>query len=123
MATGRKNYNRIEINGSRGTLVWCFEYLNYLDFYSLADSSSQQGFRRIMATEGEHPYVGAWWPPGHMLGYEHGFVHAAYDLAQCIAQDKPCVPDFRDGAQCVAVLEAVSESAESRGWQAVEMVE
>jgi len=123
MAPGRKNYNRIEINGSKGTLVWCFEHLNYLDFYSTDDPGAKQGFRRIMATEGDHPYVAAWWPPGHMLGYEHGFAHAVHDLTQAIASDQPCVPDFRDGAQCVAVLEAVSHSAESRGWTDVEMIE
>lgn len=123
MATGRKNFNRIEINGSRGTLVWNFEDLNYLDYYSLDDAGPQQGFRRIMATEGAHPYVAAWWPPGHMLGYEHGFTHAVYDLVQCIAKNEPCVPDFRDGAQCVAVLEAVTNSVNSGKWQSVEIIE
>jgi predicted dehydrogenase len=123
MAPGRKNYNCIEVNGSRGSLVWCFEHLNYLDFYSLDDPGARQGFRRIMATEGDHPYVAAWWPPGHMLGYEHGFAHAAYDLVQSIAHERPCVPDFRDGAQCVAVLEAVSQSVANHGWVNVEQIE
>lgn len=123
MAPGRKNYNRIEINGSKGTLVWCFENLNYLEYYSTSEPGAQQGFRRIMATEGEHPYVAAWWPPGHMLGYEHGFTHAVHDLTQSIANDQPCVPDFRDGAQCVAVLEAVSTSTDTGTWTDVEMVD
>ncbi|MCG8448976.1 MAG: Gfo/Idh/MocA family oxidoreductase [Pirellulales bacterium] len=122
LAPGRKNYNRFEINGSRGSLVWCFERLNELDFYSAADPGKAQGFRTIIATEGDHPYAGSWWPPGHMLGYDHGFVNAAYDLVQCIASDQPCVPDFQDGAQCVAVLEAVDQSIETGSWARVEMI-
>lgn len=123
LAPGRKNYNRIEINGSHGSIAWCFEDLNYLDFYSATDTTAPQGFRRIMATEGDHPYVGNWWPPGHMLGYDHTFTHAAYELTQAIAQDHRCRPDFRDGAQCVAVLEAVDNSVASGSWAAVEMID
>ncbi len=123
MAPGRKNFNRFEINGSKGSLVWCFEDLNYLDYYSTTDPSAQQGFRRIIATEGSHPYAGNWWPPGHMLGYDHGFTNAASDLVQDIAVDRRCVPDFRDGAQCVAVLEAVTKSVQSGAWAKVERVE
>ncbi|HMO87095.1 MAG TPA: Gfo/Idh/MocA family oxidoreductase, partial [Lacipirellulaceae bacterium] len=77
MAPGRKNFNRFEINGAKGTLVWCFEDLNFLDYYSTEDPADRRGFRRIIATEGVHPYAGNWWPPGHMLGYDHGFVNAA----------------------------------------------
>lgn len=123
LAPGRKNHNRFEINGSKGTLVWCFEDLNMLEFYSTSDPGTQQGFRRIMATEGEHPYAGNWWPPGHMLGYEHSFTHAAFDLTQSIANDQPCAPDFQDGAQCVAVLEAVMNSQASNSWANVEIIE
>ena len=123
LAPGRKNHNRFEINGSKGSLVWCFEDLNMLEFYSTSDPSTQQGFRRIMATEGDHPYAGNWWPPGHMLGYEHSFTHAAYDLTQSIAGDRPCTPDFQDGAQCVAVLEAVDQSQASKSWTNVEIID
>ena len=123
LAPGRKNHNRFEINGSKGSLVWCFEDLNMLEFYSTTDPGTQQGFRRIMATEGDHPYAGNWWPPGHMLGYEHSFTHAAYDLTQSIASDQPCTPDFQDGAQCVAVLEAVDQSQASKSWTNVEIIE
>ena len=123
LAPGRKNYNRFEINGSKGSLVWCFEDLNVLEFYSTTDPSTQQGFRKIIATEGDHPYVSAWWPPGHMLGYEHGFCNAVYDLTQSIANDQPCTPDFLDGVKCVAVLEAVEQSDSSGGWTQVETIE
>ena len=123
MAPGRKNFNRLEINGSKGTLAWCFERLNELEYYSTTDASTASGFRTILATEGEHAYVGNWWPPGHMLGYDHTFTNAVSDLVQDIALDRPCQPDFRDGAQCVAVLEAVENSADSGGWATVETVE
>jgi predicted dehydrogenase len=123
MAPGRKNYNRFEVSGSRGSLVWNFEDMNVLEYYSKDEPSSRQGFKRIMATEGDHPYVAAWWPPGHVLGYEHGFVHGVYDLLQAIANGTDVAPDFRDGAQCVAVLEAVEKSVAAGSWQTVETVE
>jgi predicted dehydrogenase len=123
MAPGRKNYNRFEINGSKGSLAWCFEDLNYLDFYSTQDPSDRQGFRRIIATEGTHPYAGNWWPPGHMLGYDHGFVNAAADLVNAIANDKQPSPCFGAGAKCVAVLEAVDDSITTGKWATVEKIE
>jgi predicted dehydrogenase len=123
MAPGRKNYNRFEINGAKGSLAWCFEDLNYLDYYSTDDPEDRRGFRRIIATEGVHPYAGNWWPPGHMLGYDHGFINAAADLVTCIAEDKNCSPCFGAGAKCVAVLEAVDKSIESGKWQVVEKIE
>ena len=123
LAPGRKNFNRFEINGAKGSLVWCFEDLNYLDYYSTDDPEDRRGFRRIIATEGVHPYAGNWWPPGHMLGYDHGFVNAAADLVQCIAERQELQPLLRAGAQCVAVLEAVDKSIESGKWATVEMIE
>jgi len=122
-APGRKNYNRFEVNGSRGSLVFNFEEMNVLEFYSCADPPGRQGFRRIMATEGVHPYVAAWWPPGHILGYEHTFVHAVYELMNAINKKPTIMADFRDGAQCVAVLNAVEKSVDQRAWAKVETVE
>jgi predicted dehydrogenase len=123
MAPGRKNYNRFELNGSKGTLVWCFEDLNYLDYYSTEDPEDRRGFRRIIATEGAHPYAGNWWPPGHMLGYDHSFVNAAADLVNIITKDTSFNPCFKDGAQCVAVLEAVDSSIKNGKWTQVEKIE
>ena len=79
-ATGRKNAIRIEVNGSHGSLAFDFEDMNVLEFYDAADDAEIAGFRRILVTEPVHPYVGAWWPPGHGLGYEHGFTHQVVDL-------------------------------------------
>lgn len=122
MAPGRKNHNSIEINGTKGSIAWNFEDMNALKYYSTDDPTDQQGFRTILATESNHPYVAAWWPPGHILGYEHGFVNGVYDLCQAVASKGEVSPDFQDGAQCVAVLEAVMNSAEQNSWQPVEIV-
>ena len=113
LAPGRKYFNRFEVNGSKGSLVWCFEQLNELQFYSTGDPGTASGFRTIIATEGDHPYAGSWWPPGHMLGYDHGFANVASDLVQDIALERPCQPDFADGVRCAAVLDAVDKSMES----------
>jgi predicted dehydrogenase len=124
MAPGRKNFNRVEVNGSKGSLVWNFEDMNVLEYYNCGDPANQQGFRRIMATDGVHPFVAAWWPPGHVLGYEHAFVHAVVEMTRKIGGAKDVfMPDFLDGARCVAVLEAVEKSAEDRNWAKVERVE
>ena len=123
LAPGRKNYNRVEINGSKGSLVFCFEDMNVLEYYNCGDPAERQGFRKIIATEGGHPFVGPWWPPGHMLGYEHTFVHAVYELMRAINGEPTIMPDFRDGAQCVAVLEAVEKSIVEGKWAKVEIVE
>jgi predicted dehydrogenase len=123
LAPGRKNYNRIEINGSRGSIVFNFEEMNTLEYYNCADPPGRQGFRRIMATEGVHRFVPAWWPPGHILGYEHTFVHAVYELMNAINKKPTIMPDFRDGARCVAVLDAVEKSINSRTWAKIETVE
>lgn len=125
-AAGRKNHNRFEVNGSRGSLVWCMETMNELEYYSREDERSPvgglAGFRLIQATDGSHPYMGSWWPPAHIIGYEHGFTHGVYDLLNAIAGDTPITPDFRDGARCQAVLEAVTQSIDGGGWTAVEAV-
>ena len=118
-ATGRRNYQRFEINGSRGSLAFNFERMNELEFFSLADPDYAQGFRTILVTEGVHDYVSAWWPPGHGLGYEHAFVHAVVDFLNAIARDEMPQPSFVDGVRCQAVLEAVSTSVETQRWVAV----
>ena len=84
-ATGRKNAIRIEINGSAGSLAFDFEDMNLLHFFDGTEDAGTAGFRRILVTEAAHPYVGAWWPPGHLLGYEHGFTHQVVDLVNAIA--------------------------------------
>jgi len=111
MATGRRNANRIELNGDRGSLAFDFERMNELELYDAADPAGGQGFRRIQATEPTHPYAGAWWPPGHGLGYEHLFTHQVVDLVRAIAGDGVAAPSFAEAAQVQRVLAAVEASA------------
>jgi predicted dehydrogenase len=111
-ATGRKNSLRIELNGERGSLAFDLERLNELSYHDHTEPGAHAGFRRILVTEPDHPYLDAWWPPGHGLGYEHTFVHQARDLVKAIAAGRRPVPSFADGLQVQRVLAAVEESAE-----------
>jgi predicted dehydrogenase len=110
-AAGRKNALRIELNGSRGSLAFDLERLNELSFHDHTEPAATAGFRRILVTEPDHPYLDAWWPPGHGLGYEHTFVHQARDLVHAIASGTPPKPSFADGLRVQRVLAAVEESA------------
>ncbi|WSQ13373.1 Gfo/Idh/MocA family oxidoreductase [Streptomyces sp. NBC_01231] len=111
-ATGRKNALRIELNGERGSLAFDLERLNELSYHDGTEPGAHAGFRRILVTEPDHPYLEAWWPPGHGLGYEHTFVHQARDLVHAIDEGRRPEPSFADGLQVQRVLAAVEESAE-----------
>jgi predicted dehydrogenase len=110
-ALGRKNGIRIEINGSAGSLAFDFEDMNVLQFFDGTEPAETAGFRRIIVTEPEHPYVAAWWPAGHGLGYEHGFTHQVVDLVTAIDKGEDPTPSFADGLQVQRVLDAVERSA------------
>ena len=115
-ATGRKNFLRMEIFGSQGSLSFNLERLNELEYFSRSDDALEQGFRNIMVTEGAHPYVNAWWPPGHIIGWEHTFIHEMADLLVAIDARQPVAADFYDGWRCQQVLDAVVESADNGKW-------
>ena len=115
-ATGRKARNRIEVNGSRGSLVWNTEDLNELLFFSKDNPGHIQGFRRIFVTERDHPYMKGYWSPGHALGYEHTFINALVDFAEAYSSNKIPSPNLEDGLLNQMVLEAVLKSAESKTW-------
>ncbi|HEX9359524.1 MAG TPA: Gfo/Idh/MocA family oxidoreductase [Streptosporangiaceae bacterium] len=110
-ATGRKNALRLEINGERGSLAFDLERLNELEFCDGTQDAAAQGFRRILVTEPGHPYLSAWWPPGHVLGWEHTFTHQVRDLVTAIARGADPEPSFADGLQVQHVLHAVWASA------------
>jgi predicted dehydrogenase len=112
-ATGRKNGLRVEINGSLGSLVFDLERLNELEFYDATKPAGEQGFARILVTEGEHPYMSAWWPPGHIIGYEHSFTHQMRDFLEAIAQGVDPAPSFADALQVQLVLDTVQRSGET----------
>ncbi|MEU8137827.1 Gfo/Idh/MocA family protein [Streptodolium elevatio] len=120
-ATGRKNALSIELNGSRGSLSFDFEAMNDLWFHDHDEPAATAGFRRITVTEPTHPYTGAWWPPGHGLGYEHSFTHQARDLVEAIATGTTPQPSFDDGLRVQRVLAAVEASAaDSSRWTPVD---
>ncbi|WP_308202042.1 Gfo/Idh/MocA family protein [Rathayibacter rubneri] len=111
LALGRRNANRIEINGERGSIAFDFERMNELEFFDGTDPDDAQGFRRIQVTDPSHPYVGHWWPTGHGLGYEHVFTHQVVDLVTAIAEGRAPTPSFADALQVQRVLDAVERSA------------
>jgi predicted dehydrogenase len=115
-ATGRKNHNRLEINGSEGSLVWDLERMNELLLYT--NQGPNSGFRTIQVTDPAHPYVRAWWPPGHIIGYEHSFTHTVHDFLRAVAAGDgvPVRPSFEDGWRNQRVLDAIERSAAARRW-------
>ena len=116
LAPGRRNFNSFEVNGSKGSLVFNLEEMNELRLYLTDDPAGLQGFRTINVTEAGHPFAN-WWPAGHIIGYEHTFVHAVKDLLDGIAAGVSPAPTFADGYRCQAVLDAVERSAASRTWE------
>jgi predicted dehydrogenase len=119
-AMGHKNGLRIEISGDKGALLFDLEDLNAIQFYDATAPGTEQGFRRILVTEAAHPYLSVWWPPGHMLGYEHAFSHQVRDFADAIAAGTQPSPSFAEGFQVQRVLDAVERSAnDASAWTSV----
>lgn len=110
-STGRKNALRLEVSGSLGAISFDLEDLNSLGFYDATAPATEQGFTKIFVTEPQHPYISAWWPAGHMLGYEHGFSHQAKDFVEAIVAAQQPTPSFADALQVQRVLAAVETSA------------
>jgi len=110
-ATGRKNSNLFEIYGDKGAVAFNLERMNELEFLDATLPSLEQGFRTVLVTEAEHPYLAAWWPPGHVIGYEHTFTHAVADFVKAVVAKQPIHPNFDDGAATIRVLEAAKRSA------------
>jgi predicted dehydrogenase len=117
-ALGRKNHIGIEINGSKGSLYFDFEDMNRLKFFNGDDPKGQQGFRDILVTEHGRvqPYTGNWWPPGHIIGYEHTFVHTVADFVNACVEGKPVQPTFEEGLKNQCVLAAIEESSRKCRW-------
>lgn len=112
-APGRKNQHTFEIYGSEGSIAFDLERMNELQVYSRRDPEHVQGFRTVIATESVHPYVSAWWPPGHIIGYEHGFHHAVADFVRAVVDGSAIAPTFTDGLRETLVLEAALAAARS----------
>lgn len=117
-ATGSKNRNEIEIEGSEGALRFNLERLNELLVYFSEDPSDIRGFRKILVTEPEHPFLTHWWPPGHLLGWEHAQVHLIAAFLNDIATGDHSAPTFEEGLACQKVLEACERSCREQQWVA-----
>lgn len=116
-AKGRPNSNCFEINGSKGSLRFNLERMNELDVLLEDDMPDISGFRNVIVTNGaHHKYLSAWWPAGHIIGWEHTFTHGVLDLMNGIATGTSPDPTFEDGLRCQAVLDAVERSAGSKQW-------
>jgi predicted dehydrogenase len=116
VATGRKNCNQIEINGTKGSIIWNFERMNELEFFSTSDLRAAQGFRRIMCMDEPHPYAAAYWPDGHIIGYEHTFINTLADYLTTLADRSEFRPNFADGWANQRVLDAALTSTETGAW-------
>ncbi|MDQ0692580.1 Gfo/Idh/MocA family protein [Arthrobacter sp. W4I7] len=114
VATGRKNSLQIEIYGDKGALRFDLENLNQLQFLDATAPAREQGFRRIVVTEPEHPYLDAWWPQGHIIGWEHTFTHEIRDFLLAIDGGTEPSPSFEDGLEVQRILAAVEESAAAK---------
>jgi predicted dehydrogenase len=115
-AYGHDNDLRFEINGSLGSVRFNLERINELEYFNAQDEPGLRGFRTIQVTHGMHPYMAHWWPPGHVIGYEHTFVHELYAFLTAIARDEKTSPDFYDGVMCCRILDAVEESVRRKEW-------
>jgi predicted dehydrogenase len=115
-ARGRKNKNSFEVNGEKGSIYFDLEDMHQIQFFSHDDDSHLQGWRTILVTGAEHPYMANWWVPGCVIGYEHTFVNALADFLGCLKQGERPRPDFRDALETQAVADAVLESAHAQRW-------
>lgn len=114
MATGKKNSLTMEIYGDKGSLLFDLESINELGFMDATVPVREQGFRRILVNEPEHPYMDAWWPQGHVIGWEHTFTHEIRDFLAAIDAGTPPSPSFEDGLAVQQVLAAIEESADAK---------
>lgn len=116
MSAGHKNALGFEVNGSRGSLIFDLERLNELQVYFVDDDCAARGFRTIMVTEPVHRYLERWWPPGHVLGWEHAFIHQYYEFLHALETEALPSPNFHDGLKVQRVLDAVEQAAAERRW-------
>ncbi|HVG20058.1 MAG TPA: Gfo/Idh/MocA family oxidoreductase [Blastocatellia bacterium] len=114
-ALGHKNHLRFEVNGSKGSVRFDLERMNELELY--VEEGPNSGFKTILATDAKHPYVDAWWPPGHIVGYEHTFTHTVLDLIKAVAEQKTPTPNFKDGVRNQRVLDAIERASASGKWE------
>lgn len=116
-ARGHKALYTFEINGEHASLRWDLHDMNRLEYFDHRDDSIVRGWRSILVTDSDQPYMKRWWIPGTSIGYEHSFVHQVADFLQHLEEGKSCPPTFKDAYQTQKVCEAVLSSAASRSWK------
>lgn len=115
-ANGHRNGNMWEINGENGSIKFNLERLNELDVYWSDGRKETLGFTNVLISEGHHPYWQYWWPAGHMIGWEHTFVHEFHHFFDAIVNDKDVAPygaTFVDGYRNNVICDAITESAQT----------
>ena len=118
-ALGRKNHNRFEINGSKGSLVFNAERPNELEIYTEDTHAGTNGFRTVTVTAGQDRYTGHYWPAAHNIGYEHTFTNLLFDAFTAIGRGENPTPNFRDGYLNNVLLDTIARSAETKKWESV----
>ncbi|WP_307097895.1 Gfo/Idh/MocA family protein [Arthrobacter sp. V1I9] len=114
VATGRKNSLQLEVYGDKGAITFDLENLNELRFLDATAPAREQGFRRIVVSEPDHPYMDGWWPQGHIIGWEHTFTHEIRDFLLAVGSGTEPSPSFEDGLEVQRILAAVEESAAAK---------
>jgi predicted dehydrogenase len=112
---GHKNDHSIAIYGSEGSLRFSLERLNELE----VNLDSNRGFETVIATDPDDPYISHWWPPGHVIGWEHTFVHENYEFLSAVDCGSEYHPNFQDGVAIQRILDAVERSADDGEWVTV----
>ena len=115
-AIGCQNRNSFEIHGSGGMLRFDLEDLNRLEFFDTSGSSQTRGIAEILVTNPDHPYAGHFWPPGHIIGYEHTFIATMADFLKSLASGEPFHANFQDALEVQGILHATEESSRTRRW-------
>jgi len=118
-ARGRKNQNTFEVNGEIGSVYFDLEDAHQLQYFNHKEDSHIHGWRTILVTDSDHPYMKHWWVPGCVIGYEHTFINALADFLTGLETGKPARPNFRDALETQYVCDAVLRSAETDSWQNV----
>lgn len=116
MSAGHKNALKIEITGSNGSINFDLERLNELEVYFEKDENNLKGFRKILVTEPTHPYIKNWWPSGHVIGWEHTFVHQIYEFICAVSENRQITPSFYDGMKCQEIVDAIANADENKKW-------
>ena len=115
-ARGHKAAYTLEINGEEGSLAWDLHDMNRVQWFDHSTEGRLRGWTNILVTDGDHPYLGKWWVPGLIIGFEHSFTHTAADFLEGLKTGKPAAPTFRDALETNKLCDAIIASGQSGQW-------